>query len=827
MGKGTLTLKTDGQASGQPRQKLETGRPSRVVKKKSTTVLLPVQAKKTHPFHKQPPGNPKRLPSPNRKQVQPTKRAPDEARQLDREDFQRRADALRAAKAEEAQQVLERQRRDRQQLEIQAREEKERLAKEEENRGLALDEQSLPVDVAEPAQSEPKPVDRKAAADKPKNEGTTKRGKRSKGRSSGEEPARFTETKKRGKEKFTPNAAIGDDDGVHQKSRAAYLRREERRKRQTLQEKPLQPREKIIRDVQLPETIVVQELANRMSERSADVVKKLMENGIMATQNQTIDAEVAEIVIVEFGHNAVRVADADVQDVIESVEDKPEDLKPRDPVVAVMGHVDHGKTTLLDTIRKTSVAASEDGGITQHIGAYQVTTDAGRAITFLDTPGHAAFTSMRERGANVTDIAIIVVAADDSVMPQTIEAINHAKAAEAPIIVAINKCDRPNADPDKVRNQLLQHGIIVERLSGDVLDVEISALKGDGIDELLEAITLQAELIELSANPNRVASGTVIEAQLDVGRGSVATVLVQHGTLKKGDVFVVGEQWGKIRALINDNQERVESAGPSVPVEVLGLNGTPMAGDVLNVVDNESQAREIAKYRTRTLKNTNSSAAAILNLENMMQGKSPSKELQLVVKTDVQGSSEAITQALSKVGNDEVQVRILHSGVGAITESDVSLAASCGANVIGFNVRGTPSARSAASKHDIDLRYYSVIYRLVDDVKALASGLLDVQINEIFLGNAKILETFKITGVGVVAGCLVTEGTVKREAGVRLIRDNVVIHEGKLKTLKRFQDEVSEVVSGQECGMAFENYANLKIGDFIEVFDQEEIEQAL
>ncbi|MGB0556308.1 MAG: translation initiation factor IF-2, partial [Paracoccaceae bacterium] len=581
---------------------------------------------------------------------------------------------------------------------------------------------------------------------------------------------------------------------------------------------------------QLPEAIMVSELANRMAERSAEVVKALMKMGMMVTQNQTIDADTAELIIEEFGHKTVRVSDSDVEDVIKETEDNEKDLKPRPPVITIMGHVDHGKTSLLDAIRNTKVVQGEAGGITQHIGAYQVKTDGGAVLSFLDTPGHAAFTSMRSRGAQVTDIVVLVVAADDSVMPQTIEAINHAKAAKVPLIVAINKIDRPAADPNKVRTELLQHEVIVEAMSGEVQDVEVSALTGQGLDDLLEAIALQAEILELKANPDRAAQGAVIEAQLDVGRGPVATVLVQNGTLKQGDIFVVGEQWGKVRALVNDKGERVKLAGPSVPVEVLGLNGTPEAGDVLNVVDTEAQAREIATYRENLAKEKRAAAGAATTLEQLMAKAKEDEnvsELPILVKADVQGSAEAIVQAMEKIGNAEVRVRVLHYGVGAITETDVGLAEASGAPIMGFNVRANASARNTANQKGVEIRYYSVIYDLVDDVKAAASGLLSAEIRETFIGYAEIKEVFKVSGVGKVAGCLVTEGVARRSAGVRLLRDSVVIHEGTLKTLKRFKDEVPEVQSGQECGMAFENYDDIRAGDVIEIFERQEIERKL
>ena len=645
-----------------------------------------------------------------------------------------------------------------------------------------------------------------------------------------EEPARPSRNKgredNRRSGKLTVNQASAGNDGRH-RSMASMKRKQERARQKAMG--GTVEREKIIRDVQVPDAIMVQELANRMAERVADVVKSLMQMGMMVTQNQTIDQDTAELIVEEFGHKIVRVSDADVEDVIDQVVDIPEDLKQRAPIITVMGHVDHGKTSLLDAIRNARVVSGEAGGITQHIGAYQVEQN-GELLTFLDTPGHAAFTSMRSRGAQVTDIVILVVAADDAVMPQTIEAIAHAKAAEVPMIVAINKIDRPAADPQKVRTDLLQHEVIVEQMSGEVQDVEVSATTGQGLDQLLEAIALQSEILELKANPNRAASGAVIEAQLDVGRGPVATVLVQNGTLKLGDIFVVGEQWGKVRALISDSGERIKTAGPSTPVEVLGLNGTPEAGDVLNVVETEAQAREIAEYRAQAAKDKRAALGAATTLEQLMANAKANEdisELPILLKADVQGSAEAIVQAMAKIGNDEVRVRVLHSGVGAITETDIGLAEASGAPVFGFNVRANTSARNTANQKGVEIRYYSVIYDLVDDVKAAASGLLSAEIRETFIGYANIKEVFKVSGVGKVAGCLVTEGVARRSAGVRLLRDNVVIHEGTLKTLKRFKDEVPEVQSGQECGMAFENYDDIRPNDVIEIFEREEVERTL
>ncbi|MBP7241666.1 translation initiation factor IF-2 [Amaricoccus sp.] len=640
-------------------------------------------------------------------------------------------------------------------------------------------------------------------------------------------PTRAKDDDRRRSGKLT--IANATDEEGRQRSLAAMRRRQERDKRRM--HGGHGEREKVVREVQVPDAITVQELANRMAERVAAVVKTLMQNGIMATQNQTVDADTAALIVEEFGHKVVRRSESAVEDVITlASEDDEAHLAPRPPVVTIMGHVDHGKTSLLDAIRKTNVVSGEAGGITQHIGAYQVTTEGGQVVTFLDTPGHAAFTSMRARGAQVTDIVVLVVAADDSVMPQTIEAISHARAAGVPMIVAINKIDRPAADPRKVRTQLLQHEVVVEEMGGDVLDVEVSAVTGQGLDALLEAITLQAEILDLRTNPDRFAEGAVIEAKLDVGRGPVATVLVQKGTLKRGDIFVVGEQWGKVRALINDKGARVDEAGPSVPVEVLGLNGTPEAGDVLNVVADEAKAREIADYRARLARDKRAAAGSAATLDQLLakaKADKDVKELPVVVKSDVQGSAEAIVQALEKISTDEVRIRVLHSGVGAITESDVTLAEASGAPIIGFNVRANAPARESANQKGVEIRYYSIIYDLVDDVKKAASGLLSPEIREKFVGYARIKEVFKITGVGKVAGCEVTEGVARRAAGVRLLRDNVVIHEGKLKTLKRFKDEVREVQVGQECGMAFENYDDIREGDVIEIFETEKVVRQL
>jgi translation initiation factor IF-2 len=627
--------------------------------------------------------------------------------------------------------------------------------------------------------------------------------------------------------KLTVTKVLNTDDDERQRSLASVRRHREREKQRALQ--MLQEQTKIVRDVVVPETITVQELANRMAERGGDVIKALMKMGVMATINQSIDADTAELVVTEFGHRLKRVSEADVEIGLQGDEDPPETLEPRPPVVTVMGHVDHGKTSLLDALRQTDVAAGEAGGITQHIGAYQVALRGGQRITFIDTPGHQAFTAMRARGAHVTDIVVLVVAADDGIKEQTIEALRHAKAAGAPMIIAINKIDRPDANPERVRQELLQHEIVVERLGGDVLDVEVSATKKTNLDKLEEAILLQAEVLDLKANPRRPAQGSVIEAQLERGRGAVATVLIKRGTLKVGDIFVAGSEWGRVRALIDDRSMNIDEAGPAMPVEVLGLSGTPMAGDDFTVAADEGQARDIAAYRQRRRREQQATAGARGTLEQMFAqaAAGAAKEFAVVVKSDVQGSLEAITGSLEKLGTDEVSVRVLHAAVGGINESDIILAKASHAVIIGFNVRANPQARDMARRDGVEIRYYSIIYEVLDDMKAALSGLLSPTRRERFLGNAEIREVFNITKVGKVAGCMVTEGLVKRGGKVRLLRDNVVIHEGTLKTLKRFKDEVREVREGFECGMAFDNYDNIEKGDVIECFEVEEVARAL
>jgi len=635
---------------------------------------------------------------------------------------------------------------------------------------------------------------------------------------------RFRSQEERRQTKLTVTTAL--DDTPRQRSLASIRRRRERERRQ--HSTPMQI-QKISREIILPEAITIQELANRMAERAVDVIKLLMKQGQMSKITDIIDADTAQLIAEELGHTVKRVSEADVEEGLEGIEDNEENLVLRPPVVTIMGHVDHGKTSLLDALRETSVVSNEAGGITQHIGAYQLQTKGANPITFIDTPGHAAFTSMRSRGAKVTDIVVIVVAANDGVMPQTIEAINHSKEANVPIIVAINKIDLEGADPNRVRNELLTHEIIVESLGGDILEVEVSATKKINLDKLLETILLQSEILDLKANPNRTADGVVIESSLDKGKGPIATVLVQRGTLNIGDIVVLGSTWGKVRALSDDNGHPIKEALPSVPTEILGLNGVPEAGDKFTVVNSESRAREITEYRQRKTKNYSSGLVNKLTLENMMgQIKEKNlKELPILIKGDTQGSIEAISSALNELGSDEVTVRLVHAAVGAVSETDVTLAAASGALLIAFNVRPNANAKQQAQKDEIEIRQYSIIYNIIDDIKLALSGLLDPTINEKVIGNAEVKEVFYISKVGKVAGCIVTDGVVKNKENLRLIRDNIVIHEGKLSTLKRFQEEVKEVQVGQECGIAFQNYQDLKSGDIIECYEVETIERSL
>ncbi|UTO28591.1 translation initiation factor IF-2 [Bartonella harrusi] len=680
-----------------------------------------------------------------------------------------------------------------------------------------------PIDI--PITPKNTPVIEKRKADENKEEDRySRRANLSKSEARAPKVVKGADERRRGK--ITLTSALDEEGSARGRSMAAMRRRQEKFKRAQNQE----PREKISREVVLPETITIQELAQRMTERSVDVIKFLMKQGQMMKPGDVIDADVAELIAVEFGHTVKRVLESDVEEGIFNVVDNPQKMCQRPPVVTIMGHVDHGKTSLLDALRKANVVSGEAGGITQHIGAYQVEKN-GQKITFIDTPGHAAFTAMRARGARVTDIAVLVVAADDSVMPQTIESINHAKAAGVPIIVAINKIDKPAANAQKVRTELLQHEVFVETMGGETLEVEVSAKTGQNLDKLLEAILLQAEILDLKADPQRTAEGVVIEAKLDRGRGSIATVLVQKGTLHPSDIIVAGNEWGRVRALIDDHGHHIKEAVPSTPIEILGMQGTPQAGDRFAVVTHEAKAREISEYRQRLARDkaVARQTGSRGSLEQMMTRLQTTgiKEFPLIIKGDVQGSIEAIASALEKLGNEEVRARVVHSGAGGITESDISLAEASHSAVIGFNVRANKQARDYAKTQGIEIRYYNIIYDLVDDIKAAMSGLLSPEQRETFLGNAEILEVFNITKIGKVAGCRVTEGKIERGAGVRLIRDNIVIHEGKLKTLKRFKDEVNEVQSGQECGIAFENYEDIRAGDIIETFRIEHVSRTL
>ncbi len=749
--------------------------------------------------------------------------AEEEARKQAEEDARRRA-------VEDAQLAVEREAAAKRQAEEDVRrkveDEARRHAEEELHRRDKKDAPAAaPPAAAVPADEPARPAGEAPRTRRPVQAEEDDEGKKKvPGKAAPKTPATRKAPGDRRRGKLTVTRALSGDD-ERTRSVASYRRHLQRVKGHQAQPAgPAGPR-----DITIPETITVAELANRMARRAVDVIKVLMKNGMMATVNDTIDADTAELVATEYGHVVKRVAESDVLEGLKGGEDAAETLMPRPPVVTVMGHVDHGKTSLLDALRKTDVVAGEAGGITQHIGAYQVQLPGGQKITFLDTPGHAAFTAMRARGAEVTDIVILVVAADDGVMPQTIEAISHAKAAGVPIIVAVNKIDKPDANPQRVKTELLQHDIQVEEMGGDTQAIEVSALKGTGLDALEEAILLQAEILDLKANPERIAEGAVIEAKLDKGRGSVATMLVERGTLKQGDILVAGSEWGRVRALVNDHGETVESAGPSVPVEVLGLSGVPEAGDEFVVVENEARAREVTEYRARKRRETRHATSSRQTLDQLLKSRSDgeTKYLPLLIKADVQGSVEAIHGALTKLNTDEVAAQILQAGVGAITESDVILAQASGGAIIGFNVRANAQARDRAKRDGVEIRYYNIIYNVVDDVKAVLSGMLTPEIRETFLGNAEILEVFSITKVGKVAGCRVTEGQVRRGAKVRLIRDNVVIHEGELSTLKRFKDEVKEVQTGQECGMSFANYQDLQKGDVIECYDVETVQRAL
>jgi translation initiation factor IF-2 len=630
--------------------------------------------------------------------------------------------------------------------------------------------------------------------------------------------------------RLTIQAVAGDDEGAVDRMRSLASVRRAREREREKRKGGSQEQARAAREVIIPDVITVGELANRMATRGAEVIKFLMRQGVMLKINDVIDNDTAELVATEFGHTVRRVSEADVEEGFIGAEDLDDHLEPRPPVVTVMGHVDHGKTSLLDALRSTDVVAGEHGGITQHIGAYQVRLEGGQRVTFLDTPGHAAFSAMRMRGATVTDIVVLVVAADDGVMPQTIEAINHAKAAGAPLIVAINKIDKPDADPTKVINELLQHEIVVESLGGDTQAIEVSATQKLGLDDLIEAILLQAELLDLKANPDRTADGVVIEAKLDRGRGAVSTVLVKRGTLKRGDIVVAGANFGRVRALLNEREEQVTEAGPSVPVEILGLDGTPDPGEPFAVVENEARARELTDYRTRLKREKAGATGQGASLADMMAKITDKKvsELPVIIKADVQGSAEAIVGALDKLAHEEVRARIILSGAGAISESDVMLAKGAGSPILGFNVRASKQARDLAEREGVEIRYYAIIYDLIDDIKGVLSGMLAPIQRETFLGNAEVLQAFDISKVGRVAGCRVTEGVVRKGARVRIVREDVVILElGVLQTLKRFKDEVNEVQSGQECGMAFAGFQDIKAGDTIECFSLEEVKRTL
>ena len=629
--------------------------------------------------------------------------------------------------------------------------------------------------------------------------------------------------------KISVNNYMGNSDDDDDDYGYAPHRRFKKKQPKPVQQQTVTPQEKVIKEVIIPETITIQELANRMAEKSTDVIKRLMSMGVMATINQAIDADTAQIIVEDMGHKVKRVSDSDVEEGLTGPEDTAEDLLPRAPIVTVMGHVDHGKTSLLDALRETNVVAKEAGGITQHIGAYQITVEGGQKITFIDTPGHEAFSEMRARGAQVTDIVVLVVAANDGIMPQTIEAIRHAQAAGVPIVVAINKIDLPGADPMRVKSELLQYGIGVEEMGGESLCAEISAKKRINIDKLVETILLQAEMLDLKANPNHAAQGTVVEAKMEKGRGSVATVLVQRGNLRVGDILIAGKEWGRVRAMFNELGKKVLEAAPATPVEVVGLQGTPMAGDTFVVVKDEAQAREVTGYRIRKEREAKIVANTKSAMEQMMDKikSGESKHLSVVIKADVQGSIEALEGSLKKLSNDEVSVQVLHSAVGAISESDVTLAHASDALIIGFNVRANAQARDMAHRDGVDIRYYSIIYTVVDDVKKALEGMLTPELREKILGYAQIRNVFNITGVGKVAGCMVTEGMVKRGAKVRLLRDNVVIHDGNLGQLKRYKDDVKEVKEGFECGMSFENYSDIQVNDSIECYEVEEIAKTL
>ena len=761
--------------------------------------------------------------------LQQAKQREQELREVAEREARRQEEEREAREAEEARLRDEEEARQRALEELKARELAQETVQETTEKQEALQESAQPL-VSEESVEKQQAVKKSERASGDEEEGRVKgkKGKDKRGKKSSNQNQQSRREKPeppRKAARISVNQALQEDE-ERQRSLASLRRKRDKEKQQA--QVALKQNTKIIREVIIPDTITISELANRMAERSASVIKAMMKMGVIATQNQVIDADTAELVVSDLGHNFKRVSASDVEQDSAVVQDRSDQLEVRPPVVTIMGHVDHGKTSLLDALRGTNVVSGEAGGITQHVGSYQITTKNGEQIAFIDTPGHAAFSQMRARGANITDIVVLVVAADDSIKPQTLEALSHARAADVPVIIAINKVDKPGADPQKVKTDLLQHEIQVEDLGGEVQCVEISALQKTGLDALLEQINLQAELLELKANPNRSANGTVIESRLERGRGTVASVLVQGGTLRRGDIVVAGTSWGKVRALLDDQNQQIKAAEPSCPVDILGLNATPRAGDNVIVVENEARARELTEYRIEQQKQA-SVGVGRSTLEQMFSNikEGQASDLPIVIRSDVQGSIEAITGALEKLGNDEVKVRILHSAVGPITESDVTLANASNAIVFGFNVRANPRARDAARSVGVDIRYYSIIYELVDDIKALLSGLLKPEEREKFLGYAEIRDVFNITKVGKVAGCYITEGMVQRGAGVRLLRDNVVIHEGKLKTLRRFKEEVREVSQGYECGMAFENYQDIQVDDRIECYLVEQIARTI
>lgn len=764
---------------------------------------------------------------------------PDDSDNLTEQERAARVRALHDAAADEERRRIDEVERERQELaEAEAqrvREEAEAKRRVEEETRRKSEEDTRRKTEEDARRRKPEPAAQPATPEAKESAEETRR-PRTKARPEVKKPAPSRgrdEPRRRDTGKLTISQALeeADDEGSTERARslASMRRARERERQRILAEQRRNDPQRVVREVVIPDSITVGDLANRMATRGADVIKSLMKAGIMATTNQEIDADTAQLVAEEFGHKVKRVSEADVEIGLGTELNLSGDLESRAPVVTVMGHVDHGKTSLLDALRSSDVAAGEAGGITQHIGAYQVEISGGQPITFLDTPGHEAFTAMRSRGAKVTDIVILVVAADDGVQPQTAEAIAHAKAAEVPMIIAINKMDKDGADATRVRNELLNHEIVVEGLGGDVLDVEVSAIAKTNLDKLEEAILLQAELLELKASVSVPAQGAIVEAKMEQGRGSVATVLIQNGTLRRGDIFVAGAEWGRVRAIIDDRGNQIEEAGPSQPVEVLGLQGTPSAGDDFNVVEDEARAREIAEYRSRQLQRQSHAAGARGTLEQMFDQiqAGEASELDLVIKGDVQGSVEAIIGSLQKLGTDEVKVRLLHTAVGGITESDVVLANASNGLIIGFNVRANPQARDLARRDNVDIRYYSIIYDVIDDMKQLMSGMLAPEVRETQLGYAEIRQVFNVSKAGKVAGCMVTEGEVRRGSKVRLLRDDVVIHEGSLKTLRRFKEDVRTVQQSYECGMAFENYDDIKEGDVIECFQVEEVARSL